>query len=103
MTYNKKESQLPEKHSTRQSTPTGATSDEICSLFRPEYIEYVRQLADMENWFYNQMLFVPKNQEGLLGAYGEIVDAFGDIVHNISELVAYEFKDNLFFKPIENR
>ena len=84
-------------HDSNRVKTDAVASDEICSLFRPEYIEFVRQLADMEKWFCKQMDYIPKSEEALLIAFGRIIDSFNCAVHNIGELVAYEFTGNLFF------
>ena len=90
---------LPTKHSTRQSTPTGATSDEICSLFRPEYLEFTKQLAHIGRWFGEQMDNLPECKDYLRTVYVKIDDDISDVVYNIGELVSCEFQENVFFDP----
>jgi len=110
MLYNKKETQLPTKHSTRQSTPTGATSDEISNkrvfeLFdegndvETELKKHLHLFAELAN-YYNRKFVSVEIKDGTEVNAESIKSHLLEAMYGASEICAikvsgFYFWDNL--------
>jgi hypothetical protein len=81
------------KHSKRTGTSTGTKSE--ATILRPEFVEFTKQLRVMREYFSGYD--AEYDDETVKQYLGDIDRHLSDLVSEIAELVAVEFKENVYY------
>jgi len=75
-----------------------ATGVQLSELFQPEFFEFTKQLKAINKWFYDYRKTVNQADDHIVERLIEIDNNLSDVVNNIADLVAIEFKENVYYK-----
>jgi len=92
------ENQSSAKHSTAILTLTERNTVELSKLFTPEFLEFTEQLSNICNWTYKYRETVPYSNDNIQKQLLYLEGALGDAVNAISEIMAIEFLENIYYK-----
>jgi hypothetical protein len=105
MTSIKNENKVPETGKESVINPVNAAEMPVSKVINPEHIEHARQLSRICQWYRDYC----KKDVGGDGCFQDIQEttlsiesAIGDIIHNIGELVSFEFTGNVYWDDLEH-
>jgi hypothetical protein len=68
--------------------------------YNPELENITRKLAEISNYFSDYRKKVKPSDDHIIERLNEIENSLDEAVHEISGLVAIEFKENVYYKTV---